>query len=86
MFEIQAQKDYTFNILYVCISIDEPMVHDLLFFLLISSRLADTPLQEHDSSSANIPTNYAVLMQKNFRSAIQKKNAKIEPCVYWHSA
>ena len=57
MFEIQAQKDYTFNILYVCISIDEPMVHDLLFFLLISSRLADTPLQEHDSSSANIPTN-----------------------------
>ena len=81
MFEIQAQKDYTFNILYVCISIDEPMVHDLLFFLLISSRLADTPL---DSSSANIPTNNAVLMQKNFRSAIQKKNTE-ENRVYWHS-
>ena len=86
MFEIQAQKDYTFNILYICISIDEPMVHDLIFFLLISSRLADTPLQEHESSSANIPTRFAIPMQKNFRSAIQKENAEIEPCVYWHSA
>ena len=56
------------------------------FFLLISSRLADTPLQEHESSSANIPTRFAIPMQKNFRSAIQKENAEIEPCVYWHSA
>ena len=44
------------------------------FFLYVSSRLADTPLQEHESSSTTIPTRFAILVQKKFRSAIQKKN------------
>ena len=85
MFEIQAQKDYTFYILYACISIDEPMVHDLSFSLCIvtigwlSTSRAWLLIGEHSNQLRH--TN-----AENFRSAIQKKNAGKQPCVYWHSA
>ena len=66
-------KKITHFIYYIHVFLSMNQWYMIFFFLLISPRLADTPLQEHDSSTANIQTSCVILMQKNFRSVIQKK-------------